>query len=205
MYSRRPGLILGFHGCDKKVRDEVILGKSELNRSRNSYDWLGHGMYFWENSPARAMQYAKFLKKNPQRAANPIKEPAVLAAVIDLGHCLDLLEFGNLALLKEAFDVFLKSSKEAEFDLPANKIAGDERDFLLRDLDCAVIEVLHEYRNRKGENPFDSVRSVFLEGRELYHTAGFREKTHIQICIRNPNCIKGYFIPRQTDSKFSSV
>ncbi|HYE54151.1 MAG TPA: hypothetical protein VD996_04880 [Chitinophagaceae bacterium] len=25
---------------------------------------------------------------------------------------------------------------------------------------------------------------------------GFHEKNHIQLCIRNPNCIKGYFLPR---------
>jgi len=27
--------------------------------------------------------------------------------------------------------------------------------------------------------------------------AGFKEKNHIQICVRNRNCIKGYFLPRE--------
>lgn len=36
----------------------------------------------------------------------------------------------------------------------------------------------------------------FCEGQELYPNAGFREKNHIQICVCNPNCIKGYFLPR---------
>ena len=36
----------------------------------------------------------------------------------------------------------------------------------------------------------------FWEGQELYPNAGFREKNHIQICVCNPNCIKGYFLPR---------
>ena len=35
----------------------------------------------------------------------------------------------------------------------------------------------------------------FWEGQELYPNAGFREKNHIQICVCNPNCIKGYFLP----------
>ncbi len=48
-----------------------------------------------------------------------------------------------------------------------------------------------------GEPPFDSVRGVFFEGNELYEGAGFLDKTHIQICIRNPNLIRGYFIPRK--------
>ncbi|SEK41780.1 hypothetical protein SAMN05421740_101809 [Parapedobacter koreensis] len=46
-----------------------------------------------------------------------------------------------------------------------------------------------------GNKEFDSVRGVFWEGNPLYPTAGFREKDHIQICIRNIDCIKGYFLP----------
>lgn len=43
--------------------------------------------------------------------------------------------------------------------------------------------------------PFDSIRGVFTEGKAIYPKAGFVEKTHIQLCIINPNCIKGYFAP----------
>ena len=42
---------------------------------------------------------------------------------------------------------------------------------------------------------FDSVRSAFIEGDELYPGSTFREKNHIQICVRNLACIKGYFWP----------
>lgn len=58
---------------------------------------------------------------------------------------------------------------------------------------------------KEGEVGFDSVRGVFFEGTELYPGAGFREKDHIQICIRNPNCIKGYFLPRELSSKYPKV
>jgi hypothetical protein len=51
--------------------------------------------------------------------------------------------------------------------------------------------------NKDTSKPsFDSVRGVFFEGEDLYQNAGFKSKNHIQIAIRNPNCIKGYFIPR---------
>ena len=36
---------------------------------------------------------------------------------------------------------------------------------------------------------------MFIEGRDLYENASFKEKKHIQIAIRNHNCIKGFFIP----------
>jgi hypothetical protein len=68
-------------------------------------------------------------------------------------------------------------------------------DLLLRHLDCAVAETLHQLRERQDLPPYDTVRGVFWEGREIYPSAGFREKNHIQICVRNPSCIKGFFLP----------
>lgn len=74
---------------------------------------------------------------------------------------------------------------------------------ILRDLDRAVIEYLHGVLEKKKTPPFDTVRAAFWEGDDLYPNAGFKEKNHIQICVRNPNCIKGYFRPLDPDSKFS--
>ena len=82
-------------------------------------------------------------------------------------------------------------------EIPQNKTAKGSSDKLLRELDCAVIENLHNMQRQIQLKPFDSVRSVFVEGDELYPGAGFHDKNHIQICIRNPNCIKGFFIPRE--------
>ena len=72
---------------------------------------------------------------------------------------------------------------------------GITHDLLQRELDCAVIETLHTSLESENEQKFDSVRGVFWEGEQLYPNAGFKEKDHIQICIRNLNCIKGYFLP----------
>ena len=74
-------------------------------------------------------------------------------------------------------------------------------------MDCAVIETLISTKEIEKEKKkyYDSVRGVFFEGAESYPSAGFREKNHIQICIRNPNCIKGYFIPREEDGTFLVV
>lgn len=77
------------------------------------------------------------------------------------------------------------------------KKGGINGDLLLRDLDCAVIQAIHDFHEEKGIKPYDSIRAAFWEGKELYNTAGFKEKNHIQICIRDPKCIIGYFLPRQ--------
>lgn len=49
---------------------------------------------------------------------------------------------------------------------------------------------------------YDSVRGVFEEGLEPYPGSAFKEKTHIQVCVRNPNCIKGYFAPILPNKKY---
>jgi hypothetical protein len=68
MYPAKPGLIIGFHGCDRKIRNIIVRGESPLKNSDNDYDWLGHRMYFWENNQDRALDFAKELKKNPRTA-----------------------------------------------------------------------------------------------------------------------------------------
>lgn len=205
MYSTKTGLILGFHGCDLSVVDNILLGKENLKQSDNTYDWLGHGIYFWEYSPSRALEFANFLKDHPQKAKSPIKKPAVIGAVIDLGYCLDFTDYSNLQLLKDGYDLLMTAISKSGIKL-ANKPIGENKDLLLRDLDCAVIETLHSLRHPDSDlKAFDSVRGVFWEGNEIYPNAGFKEKNHIQICIRNKNCIKGYFLPRHPDSESPKV
>ncbi len=197
MYSTRPNLVYGFHGCDEEIRDKIVSGKDVLYKSHNDYDWLGNGVYFWENNLERAYEYAHLLKRHPERCRSRINNPSVVGAVIDLGHCLDLLDSSNLKLLQTGYGLLVDTCGKTGTELPQNKPIGEERDLLLRRLDCAVIETIHQFTKDKRHPLYDSVRGVFFEGPPLYPNAGFMEKNHIQICVRNPNCIKGYFIPRK--------
>ena len=79
MYSRLSHLVFGFHGCDRSTYEKVISGAEDLSPSRNNYDWLGGGVYFWEQNLDRAEQWAQELKERGK-----IDEPAVIGAVIDL-------------------------------------------------------------------------------------------------------------------------
>ena len=195
IHATRPGLILGFHGCEEAVRDALIMGSIKMIPSRQPYDWLGNGCYFWENSYERAYDFA--CHPPGQRV---IQSPAVVGAVIDLQFCLDLLDTGCLKLLYDSFVTFSAAANRMGRALPKNKYGKGSQDLLLRNLDYAVIENLHRDREIKHLLPFDSVRSVFTEGDELYPGAGFKNKNHIQLCIRNPNCIKGYFNPVKEES-----
>lgn len=194
--SSLPSFVLGYHGLDRSIGVSILNREIEFEHSKNSYDWLGEGVYFWENSPGRARQFAEIAKK---RRNSKIKHPFVVGAVIDLGHCLDLLDQQYLDFVRLAYDTLETSLKEKGKRFPENLPFGEgDFDFRKRELDCAVIRMAHLLANQQGV-VFDTVRSAFFEGKELYPGAGFQEKNHIQIAVINLKCIKGVFLPSDED------
>lgn len=187
MHRLSSSFVLGYHGCDHAVAEKALSGE-RLKASRNDYDWLGHGIYFWEANPLRGLEYAKELKK--LKRLPEIKTPAVIGAVIDLGNCLDLTTSASIQQVRDAHKGLKAISEKAGRPLPEN--SGD---LLRRKLDCAVIGYLRKINN----TPIDTVRGVFTEGKEIYPSSGFREQTHIQICVCSPDNIKGVF---RVESRF---
>ncbi len=182
-------LAVGYHGCDVQVARKVISLRDSLRLSQNPWDWLGHGYYFWEDSYARARSWAVTEGRRPR---SEIKRPAVLGAVIDLGNCLNLADAGALKQVKAAHSEYKRFCNSAGIEEAKNR----GPDLRARYLDCAVMESLHQLRREEGEPAFDTVRGFFIEGRELYDGAGFRELDHIQICVRSLDQIIGFFWPR---------
>jgi hypothetical protein len=198
LYRDLPGIVLGFHGCDAAVGEKVLSGQeSHLVPSDNKYDWLGGGIYFWENDPLRALEFAEDGKKKPKHAKGYVENPFVIGAVIDLGFCLNLLSREACDEATVAFDTLIATISKSGEAMPENK----GRDMGARFRDRAVIETIHQTRlilNQVEDGTFpkyDSVRAAFLEGQDLYEGSGFAAKNHVQLAIRNMSCIKGYFRP----------
>ena len=191
LYRWQPAFVLGFHGTDLQVVKSVVAAPQKgLSKSESKTEWLGHGVYFWENDPARALDWAANGKTKGK-----VDEPSVVGAIIDLGYCLDLTTISGLEEVKLAFETLRDTYHQAGLDLPKNT-GGKDR--LRRELDCAVIQALHQYRIDRGLPAYDSVRAPFPEANDLYEASGFRAKNHIQVCIINTKrCIKGYFKPIQ--------
>lgn len=190
-YKTQPGFVLGFHGCDRKVGEDLLRKGGHLTPSNNPWDWLGEGIYFWEGNPARALEFAQEAKKKPKLSKGHIKNPFVLGAVIDLGQCCNLLSTDALQEVARAHRVMSYTYKATGTEIPRNK--GE--DLGARFLDAAVIGAMHTIRIGSGFPAYDTVRAAFWEGAKLYDGAGFAAKNHIQIAVCNPNCIKGYFRP----------
>ena len=184
MHRLSSSFVLGFHGCDQSVADDLISGK-DFVPSANDWDWLGSGICFWETNPLRGIEFAK-----AGRSRGKITAPAVVGAVIELGFCLDLISSTGVAAIKAAHEDFIAYAKKADKPVPKNRLGPDR---LVRDLDCAVINHLHKVRDAAKLPAFQTVKAVFIEGGRIYEEAGFFEKTHIQICVREKSCIKGVF------------
>ena len=185
--------VFAFHGCDRRVRDAVLLGKRKLLASLNTYDWLGMGIYFWEHSPRRALEWAV---QQSKRKGTKLKEPAALGAVIQLGNCFDLLDIEFTQMLSNEANLLESELAAQGITLPNNQSAGlSDFDWLRRDHDCFVFNnVLPVIEQREGI-AFHSVRGVFQEGDPAFDGAGVKLKSHIQIAVRDPRAIIGYFNP----------
>ncbi len=204
MYDVKPNLLIGFHGCDRSIRDQLLMNPNDYRISRKPYDWLGHGLYFWENNYDRALEWA-----TEKKLRGGITEPAVIGAVLTLRHCCDFLDKRYIKILAYYFNNMQAKYELLGKKLPQNKNLryDSHKDRILRELDCAAIEFMHseildkyktEHANQGHSDLkiFDSTRGVFTEGGPAFDGAGLFEKSHIQICIRNPNCIQGFFMPR---------
>ena len=80
---RTAALVLGYHGCDREVGERILGGSGgHLQPSENDYDWVGSGIYFWEDNPRRALEWAEFVRENPQRSRARIRYPFAIGAII---------------------------------------------------------------------------------------------------------------------------
>ena len=139
--------------------------KTLMLSSDNDYDWLGSGIYFWEEAPVRAYEWAKWKFKG---------DAAVIGAKIRLGKCLNLLDVDSYKPLREAYKALVDSGQE----LPTNTKYYHR-------LDCLVINTATDFAANKLKTPYDTVRGPFLEGDPVFPNPKLFDKSHIQIAVRN--------------------
>ncbi|HEY2343537.1 MAG TPA: hypothetical protein VGH90_10925, partial [Chthoniobacteraceae bacterium] len=124
--SRSSAFVLGYHGCDRAIGEKILAGGGHLKTSENDYDWLGTGIYFWENSARRAMDWAQTIKRRPQVGRTQIRHPFVIGAIIDLGICLDLLEAESISIVSEAHRWLRDSYAAVGATMPENRCSQGE-------------------------------------------------------------------------------
>jgi hypothetical protein len=185
--------IVGYHGCDRTLVENVLLRRERLKPSYNDYDWLGNGVYFWEYGCERALDWAAGIAK---RRPEIVKTPAVIGAHIHLGICFDLLDVRFTDMLGKLYPAFEGTLRTQGVPLPKNEPAhGNDRDLVRRKLDCAMLNWAIPMIENDLKVRFQTVRGVFQEGVPVYPGSGILKKSHIQVVARDSNCILGYFLP----------
>jgi hypothetical protein len=67
-------IVIAYHGCDAETAEHLLRGEP-CKKSQNDYDWLGEGIYFWENGADRALKFA-----HDQKRRGKAKKPAIVGA-----------------------------------------------------------------------------------------------------------------------------
>lgn len=169
--------IYGYHGTSQMKAASILT--NGFRASDNDYDWLGTGIYFFQDAPLRAKQWAT--QQHPEN-------PAVICAIIKLDNCIDLFDIGWQPLLKNVYNLFVQQYLDTERRLPQQ---NPDRSKAHR-LDCAFFNFATELIRQ--EQPIDSVRAAFMEGDRLFPDSAIFDLAHIQIAIRNPDLIKECYL-----------
>lgn len=193
-------IVIGYHGCDEEIAENIFAGTGDLEYSSNNHDWLGKGIYFWEYGQARAHDWAKW-RSSIGGPGVKIKTPAVIGALINLGNCFDLLDTKNTEMLGEMFKVYQAHCTANGLKIPQNSKSHKlDTDHTKRLLDCAVVNFTIEAIEFSEKVKFQSVRCVFTEGKEAFDGSFIMQKSHIQIAVRDRSAILGYFKPSLTSA-----
>ncbi len=170
---------------------------------------------FWENALDRAAKWAveygasNFKKTLSEHEKARITEndlrPAVVGAIINLGQCLNFLDVFHMEKLRKSHIRSLvlllekHGPEEGEKNIKEMLNAEEWKHYF----DCLAINELCMDNDEKSST--DTVRGCFPEGGRLFEGSYIRSKMHIQIAVRNTDCIIGYFRPKNLDEIFSRI
>jgi hypothetical protein len=170
--------VVGYHGTKKSTALKVVSGETSILRSENEFDWLGNGIYYWEYAPKQAWAWAERKRKNERWPKD--EAVAVVASMIRLGFCFDLLDPDNIRELKDYHRAYMRMCEKLAQE-PKNNYQHKKY------LDCSVFQLAYAALEDDGIQ-VDSARSVYVPTgpqRRAWKSSWVSEEAHIQLCVRN--------------------
>ena len=162
----------GYHGTSKMAAEAIL--REGFQHSGNPYDWLGDGVYFFQDASQRAIEWATNWYGD---------DAAVVAAEIVLTDCLDLIDTRWTRVITEVYDRYLEILKRSGIPIP-RQAGGAHR------LDREVINYAVGVLAERGIY-IACVRGAFAEGRPIYPDSALYDLAHVQIAVRDiKRCIK---------------
>lgn len=182
----RQHIIRGYHATDRDSAERIFTHGFKV--SQNEYDWLGWGIYFFQDTK----RYAKYWAEN-ERAEGLIKDPVIIGANIEYTGFLDLLEKQDRELLKQFYRLLESSNylevAQARARQPQHKPGAPPS---AHPLDCLVIQRTTSIAD-KNRIRIRAIRAIFFEGAPIYQNSHIFDRQHIQIAVRDPTLIVDYW------------
>ncbi|MBI1929403.1 hypothetical protein HYR99_34805 [Candidatus Poribacteria bacterium] len=170
-------IVYGYHGTSIDSADAILQSGFEV--SHNDYDWLGKGIYFFQEAPQRAWEWATDHHSNP----------AVIGALIEINNFIDLLDLGWFEILNESYHLLVDEYTRTRRQVPdQNRESGAHR------LDCAVIDFAID--RIENTSKIYGVRAAFAEGEPVFENSALLDRTHVQIAVRDPSVIKHIWLEK---------
>jgi hypothetical protein len=163
---------IGYHGTSHAAAQIVL--RDGFRVSRNAYDWLGDGVYFFQDAPNRAREWAA------QRYGS---DGVVIRSIIRLEDCLDLLDIQWNVFLEAAYTSVVEASQRTGVGLPRQTAGAHRLDRVV--VNYAIDMLLEEYGMTVR-----AVRGVFGEGGPVFPGSAILDRAHVQIAVRDLSLIE---------------
>ena len=162
------GTAIGYHGTRISAAQAIL--DEGFRISENQYDWLGDGVYFFQDAPQQAWDWA--LERYGDDAA-------VVGARIRTAECVNLLDTGWNSFMANVYNSYLSFLNRLGDQVPEQS-GGNHR------LDREVINYAVGVLEDSGYN-VACIRAAFAEGRPVYPNSAILDLTHVQIAVRHPD------------------
>ena len=155
---------VGYHGTTKASAEAILEGG--FATSKNPYDWLGDGVYFFQGASRRAWNWAW------ERHGS---DAAVLGCEIQVVDFLDFTDPEWARFLTVQHDRYIEHCRIAGLPMPVQKGMAH---FLDREVINYSIGAL-----RQEGVAIRGVRGVFAEGDLVYPDSAIYVLAHVQIAV----------------------
>ena len=174
---RDLGPVSGYHGyLEERFNDYE---SKNFHLSTHNGNWLGTGLYFFQDAPLYARGWAKFIARKKLTSDKKNIQFKVMKARVNLDQCLCFCG-------KPAQSLFLRIRKM--YDTYLSKMGWNiENQETYHYLDNSIVETISQLAVDLGFE-VKSVRGAFPSGKDLSYSGLLKDMTHIQFTLR-----KGYF------------
>ncbi len=165
---------IGYHGTTLSAAQSIVT--DGFLPSNSPWEWLGHGIYFWQDAPNRAREWAR-----DWHARKGYEGPiAVVAARIDLHAFVDLLD---------QVDMDLVSAYARKFEIRMAQLGSRLKNkYPVHRLDCAIFNFLTNVLSSRGR-AVRGYRAACVEGKAITTDSPIYDRSHLQLAVIDQDAI----------------